>query len=149
MKPRKPGKIVRRNLYVHKDYVKYHDIPENLYITRLNRMDGRGMPGADIIKYDTILHNVSVISCFDFDGEDEPIIQMVWTDLRQINYTRPTGAIYHHKWMMVGDDYRGFDIDGSKRRSERIKQVMFENPGIAPNQIGNQVYWETRVLPLL
>jgi hypothetical protein len=149
MEQRKPGKIVRNNLYIHRDYRHTADIPEHLYITRYDRMMGKDMPGVDIIKHDRNHGTVSLIKCFDFDGLEEPIIQMVWTDLRQINYTYYTGAIYHHKWMMVGDDYRGFDMEASKRRSERIKQVMFENPGIAPNQIGNQVYWETRVLPLL
>ncbi len=149
-KPRKPGKKCRNNLYIHRDYIDLVDIPEHLYIDRYNRLMGKDiLPGVDIIKYDRTHGTVSLIGCFDFDGEDEPIIQMVWTDLRQINYTRSTGSIYHHKWMMVGDDYKGFDIDASKQRSARIKQVMWENPGIAPHLTGNQVYWKTRVLPLL
>jgi hypothetical protein len=112
-------------------------------------MIGKNMPGVDILKHDRTHGTVSLIKCFDFDGEDEPIIQMVSTRLKEINYTRPTGPIYHHKWMMVGDDYMGFNIDASKQRSERIKQIMRENPGIAPYLIGNQVYWKARVLPLL
>jgi hypothetical protein len=146
---RKPGKIVRNNLYIHRDYIHTVDIPTYLYITRYDRMMGKGMSGIDIIKYDRTHGTVSLIKCFDFDGQEEPIIQMVWTDLRQINYRYHSGAIYHHKWMMVGDDYKGFDIDASKQRSERIKQVIRENPDIASSRIGNQVYWETRVLPLL
>lgn len=145
---RKPGKLVRNNLYIHRDYIDCYDIPESLYITRFDRMNGKDMPGVDVLKYDTILNIVSVISCFDFDGEDEPVIQMVWTDLRQINYTRDSGPIYHHKWMMVGDDYKGFDVEASKKRTERIKKYLAQVPG-KKNKIGNGHYWRNFVEPWL
>jgi len=146
---RKPGKIVRNNLYIHKDYIDHWDIPDWLYITRALRMDGKDMPGMDILKYDMTLQHTSVISCFNFDGHAEPAIQMVWTDLRQLWYRNDTGPIYHHKWMMVGDDYQGFDVEESKERSKLILKIFHEHPEIRKNKIGNQSYWYENVVPLM
>jgi len=53
--------------------------------------------------------------------------------------------IYHHKWLFVADDYGGFDVDESKRRS----LAWMSLPDIDKSRIGRKSYWEDHVLPRL
>ena len=56
--------------------------------------------------------------------------------------------IYHHKWMMVSDDYHGFNVDEAKKRSEKIEEVI-KKYSIDKKRIGYKTYWKEVVLPLL
>jgi hypothetical protein len=53
--------------------------------------------------------------------------------------------IYHHKWLFVDDDYDGFNLEVSRRRSETWTQI----PDIDNSRIGRRSYWLERVVPLL
>ena len=53
--------------------------------------------------------------------------------------------IYHHKWLFVKDDYKGFDVEESKKRS--IKWLSVSDK-INMSKIGYKNYWENEVLPL-
>lgn len=62
----------------------------------------------------------------NFDDAPEP------SPCRQLTYSVDSGAflperfsttIWHHKWMWVHDDYRGFNVWESKYRSLRWKQI--------------------------
>ena len=57
-------------------------------------------------------------------------------------------VIYHHKWMFVDDDYNGFDIQESKRRSslwrDAIDKYAEQNnikKRTISSRIGKQNYW--------
>jgi len=53
--------------------------------------------------------------------------------------------LYHHKWLMVGDEYTGFDLPESQRRS--LAWVALD--GIDRSRIGRKSYWTSVVLPQL
>lgn len=51
--------------------------------------------------------------------------------------------IYHHKWLFVADDYRGFDVAESKARSEQWIALG----DVDRSRIGRKSYWEASVVP--
>lgn len=51
-----------------------------------------------------------------------------------------TNTIWHHKWMWVGPDFKGFNYEDSKRRSELWKRFVAKEE---LTKIGNKVYWES------
>jgi hypothetical protein len=53
--------------------------------------------------------------------------------------------IYHHKWLFVDDDYRGFDTEQSKARS----QQWITLGDVDRARIGRQSYWQEQVVPRL
>ena len=53
--------------------------------------------------------------------------------------------IYHHKWLFVAEDYAGFDVEESKRRSQQW--IALE--GVDRSRIGRKRYWEQHVVPRL
>jgi hypothetical protein len=50
--------------------------------------------------------------------------------------------VYHHKWLFVTGDYRGFDVEESVRRS--VEWMSLE--GIDCSRIGRRGYWEREVV---
>lgn len=80
----------------------------------------------DIIKYNTKTNDFSLITCKDFNGEREPSIIrsesfsiianiVEFNSLR--NYKEENCPVYHHKHMMVEEDYNGFDLEQSREWS--------------------------------
>jgi hypothetical protein len=53
--------------------------------------------------------------------------------------------IYHHKWLFVDDDYRGFNVEESKARS----QLWISLGDVDRSRIGRQSYWQEQVVPRL
>ncbi len=51
-----------------------------------------------------------------------------------------TNLIWHHKWMWVTPDFKGFDYEASKRRSALWKSHVSKSE---LTKIGNKVYWES------
>ena len=100
-----------------------------------------------VVKYDIRTGNVSFIESRDFDTADEPIVGAVVT-------VKPDGTarrrsqnadplIYHHKWLFVRDEYEGFDVAASKRRS----RLWTSLDGVDRKRIGRRSYWEQHVVP--
>lgn len=60
--------------------------------------------------------------------------------------------VYHHKWMFVGDDYRGFNVPAAKRWSETwenspvVRALCADKTEHFRLRIGKRHYWQTRVL---
>lgn len=90
---------------------------------------------------------VSFVSSPDFDGADEPTVGEIvtvspdGTVRRRAQSSNP--EIYHHKWLFVADDYPGFDVEKSKKRSQKWLQLK----GVDTTRIGRREYWETEVVP--
>jgi len=102
-----------------------------------------------VVKYDARRGNISFVSSPDFDTADEPIVSEIIT-------IKPGGAIkrrkqsadpeiYHHKWLFVSDDYSGFDVLESRRRSLRWLSL----DGVDAKRIGRLSYWEEQVVTRL
>jgi hypothetical protein len=48
-----------------------------------------------------------------------------------------SNMIWHHKWLWVGDDYTGFDVDESFERSKQYVKMDIDF-----SRIGNKEFWE-------
>ena len=108
------GKLIGGNLYVHKS-------AENV-IDGLNKFKKR-LPKDftyDVVKFDKKENVTSFIKSPDFNTVAEPLAT---TGVR-VPVTGPVkelkiNQLYHHKWLFVPDNYKGFDVEDSIRRSLR------------------------------
>lgn len=99
-----------------------------------------------VVKYNPKSDTVSFVEAPDFDNVPEPSLHRVFTILPNgSSQLRDFGGkiIYHHKWLFVREDYRGFDLHESQCRS----RVIFDSPDIDFKRIGSKAYWTTHVLP--
>ena len=102
-----------------------------------------------VIKYLLSDDTVSFIESPDFDSADEPTVGDLYTIKAngQASFRRKLTDpwIYHHKWLFVADDYKGFDVEASKRRSRQwltLDDIDF-------NRIGKQSFWTEQVVTRL
>lgn len=103
-----------------------------------------GFNKSEIYKIDLKNERVSFIECDDFDVAREPQVGKSWVvDVEKNDYkeVKPKGQIYHHKWMFVEDNYTGFDIEESKRWSEKWQSVIPAEKSIK-SRIGYKKYWD-------
>ena len=138
------GKEIGYAVYVHREYeellgptvewAKRH-LPEHYEYT--------------VVKLNQRNDSVSFIQCPGFDSEHEPAIAaivVVSADGNVQRRTVPTDPyIYHHKWLFVSDEYRGFDVAESKARS--LQWISLRN--VDRSRIGRKSYWEQMVVPRL
>jgi hypothetical protein len=142
VKSRTPGKRIGGRVYVHRDYAHLH-CPQStlrlalghaayLYPVVTSYTTVRLAPGEIAFQFSP-----------DFNSAPEP--RVGWTiSVREDGTVRRTdgGAdpmIWHHKWQWVGDDYRGFSVAASKRRSQLWKPHVRTNE---LSKIGRRSYWE-------
>lgn len=139
------GKRMGGDLYLHKQYA--DEIDQDLYNDYKDKLP-KGFK-YNILKYNKNNETISFINSPDFDTADEPIVGDSYKVSKNgITYTRQKNPpqIYHHKWLFVDDDYKGFDVDKAKERSR--KWLMISDK-INMSKIGNKKYWDEEVLPLL
>jgi len=100
-----------------------------------------------VVKYNARTGAFSFIKSSDFDTADEPSNQggVRVTQDGDISRSGDAGWIYHHKWMMVADDYQGFDVEESKARS----QVWTSLHDVDRSRIGQRKFWDSTVVPRL
>jgi hypothetical protein len=145
-----PKKIGGR-IYAHKDYIK------SLSITVIPEIINALQVAQDTLgdfKWNTVrikpngvgdLSEVAFQYSPDFDVADEPeVTQTVmcipvdntWevTDVRHHE-----GIIWHHKWMWVEPDYKGFDYEASKSRSALWKRYVSKDE---MPKIGHKSFWD-------
>lgn len=100
-----------------------------------------------VVKYDTRTGAVSFITSPDFDTSDEPTVGDVVTvstdGTARRRSQRADPQIYHHKWLFVADDYTGFDVAASKRRSA----TWLPLDDVDKSRIGTRSYWDEHVVP--
>lgn len=139
------GKEIGGCIYIHRAYE--HLLPEDL-LAPANELIPDDFE-YDIIKFCAKSGHISFIECSDFDDAPEPTVGSSWlakadgTARRRIQPRDP--EVYHHKWLLVADDYSGFDVEQSKRRSRAVMELQ----GIDHRRIGRKSYWEKHVLPKL
>ena len=138
------GKEIGYAVYVHREY------EERLGATV--EWAKRHLPEAyeyTVVKLNQRNDSVSFILCPSFDLDHEPAIAaiiVVSADGATQRRTTPTNPfIYHHKWLFVDDDYRGFNVEESKARS----QHWISLGDVDRSRIGRESYWQEHVIPRL
>lgn len=139
------GKEIGGAIYLHRSYEQLlgeevlaakSRLPQDFHYTIVKYQSGRGA--------------VSFIHSPDFDEAPEPVVGASWIvypDGTTKHYLQATDPfIYHHKWLFVADDYTGFDVAESKRRSILWQSLA---PPVDTKRIGRKSYWEGQVLPRL
>jgi hypothetical protein len=136
------GKEIGGSVYVHRQY------EDRLGPTVA--LAKRWLPAGydyDVVKYNRRTEAVSFIQCPEFDVEPEPSMVGVVTVRADGTLQRRAVSggppIYHHKWLFVGDDYSGFDVEESKRRSAAWLVLA----DVDKSRIGRRCYWQTHVVP--
>ncbi|MGB0388508.1 MAG: hypothetical protein ACPGWR_27125 [Ardenticatenaceae bacterium] len=136
------GKLIGGALYFHADYV--NDVPFDFsdYIEALYQFDEHF--DYNVIKWNKKTGNVTFFRSREFDAVHEPSAGHYVTIKK--NFTAKKGhtfQVWHHKWLWVKDDYKGFDVVASFKRSQQWLQL----PDIEFSKIGNKQYWETHYVP--
>ena len=131
------GKEIGGAVYLHRDYADL--LGEHVVAARRLLPEGFSYT---VIKYNRQRRDVSFIQSPDFDTNPEPTVGrscLIKPD-GKIRFCEPPADpfIYHHKWLMVDDDYPGFDVEESKRRSAAWSAL----PGVDRLRIGRRHYWE-------
>lgn len=141
---RRPGKTVRGKTYLHRSAVSHRDDLAPLVHSAQNLAEGWDW---DVARVDPQGMEVALIVSLDFDTAPEPTVgdMLVVNLVTTKTVHRPErGFIYHHKHLFVPDDYRGFDLDRSRARSE-----AWEELGVDKSRIGRRAYWASEVEPLI
>ena len=140
----KVGKYIAGSLYIHKNYLDM--LPS--YVQKLISHHNKKF-NFDIIKFNESSGAITLVKCLDFDKQDEPeIIEQRTLHSDGISKTIKLSSnpfIYHHKWMMVDDNYSGFDVTQSKERSKLWTSI----PDVNKNKIGRKKYWFENVIPII
>lgn len=151
------GKTMRNNLYIHKSII--DQLPQDVKQLVYNAMKYINID-YDIIKINNTSQAVTFISSLDWDTAHEPTVGDSVTvynngEIKQTRASTNNPLIYHHKWQFVADDYKGFDVEESKRRSElwmnhpkilELKAAPGENFN---SRIGRRQYWSEKVCPYI
>lgn len=143
MKIRIPGKKVGSYLYIHKSALPEIDYKTQLLIKKTSRY----LPETfeyEVLKISKQTQSVSFIQSPDWNESDEPMVgdSIKITPAGETTYRKgrkENPQIYHHKWMMVDDHYKGFDVERSKARSKMWQSTKIKYD---KKKIGNLNYWE-------
>ena len=134
------GKEIGGAVYVHRDY-------EGVFGLELEEARRRLPSDCEytVVKLNLATITFSFIQVADFDAAPEPTVGATII-VKQDGSTRfinppKNPFIYHHKWLFVKDDYSGFDVDESKRRS----LAWMSLPDVDKTRIGRRSYWESEV----
>ncbi len=137
------GKSIGNSVYVHRDY-ETEIIPQDALSNAQQNLDGFDY---NIVKYVSKTGAITFIQSPDFDSAPEPMIGnalLVKPDGTKKSMSPLSDPwIYHHKWLFVKDDYPGFGVDESKRRSASWMDL----PDIDYSRIGKKSFWEKFVVP--
>jgi len=141
------GKKMGNDLYFHKKYVDEY-IDEDTFNEYKKHLPKNAK--FTIIKYNDKNETISFIYSPDFNTADEPLVSDAYKVTKDGKVTltkeKTPPQIYHHKWLFVKDDYKGFNVDKSKERSKEWLEVSDK---INMSKIGSKRYWEDDVLPLI
>ena len=111
------GKQVGSKIYFHKSV---HDkiVPQHIWDKAVEILEcERPLLGIETVCYDFKKPNVVRFDhCVGFNTQSEPMVgDMIYVDINLDRVIRQTynQQIYHHKWLWVMDDYKGFDVQKS------------------------------------
>ena len=95
------------------------------------------------LKYNKKTGNITFQWSPDFNTADEPEVKLcilVKPDGTMVTTTPKKIQIWHHKWMWVGDDYAGFDVEESKARSKLWEPHVSKEE---KSKIGFKDFWDS------
>ena len=158
-KTKRVGKEIGGSSYFHKNYVENHPrIPDGEYEKALSILKEKHPDHKfNIVRYGYSgpdKGSFSFIHSPDFDSNPEPIV----SDAIRVNSDGSTKLtkqkkdpqIYHHKHEFVGSDYKGFDVEKSRKRSEIYNPIIDKlketNPKIR-SRMGSKSVWDSEVIP--
>ena len=113
------GKQVGSKIYFHKS-VHEKIVPQDVW-DKAMKMAAITKVNSKPFEFNTVCydlknpHIVRLDTCPGFDIEREPIVGISFK-LDTLTYTtevRVNKQIFHHKWLWVTDDYKGFDVQKS------------------------------------
>lgn len=141
----KVGKSIGGAVYVHRNY-ENDVVPKDVLFQTKRKLKAFHY---NIVKYVIKTGAITFIHSPDFDTVDEPMVgeQLLVKPDGSTRLMKPSGDpwIYHHKWLWVKDDYRGFNVEEAKRRS----LVWMSLSDIDYARIGKKSFWEKNVIPKL
>ena len=138
------GKDIGGALYVHRSVQDV--LPSDTLRTAKSKLPAGY--SYQVVKFHEKKGVFSFVRVPGFDTQSEPGIEETISVMPNGSVQRRSlggNVIYHHKWLFVRDDYKGFDVEASKRRSAAIAALT----GVNPLKIGRKRYWEEEVLPRL
>jgi len=141
------GKKMGDEVYLHRDYEGV--IPAGDLADAKSRIKGFKY---NLIRYNTKTGSIGFFNSPDFNSSDEPVngdLMVIEPDGRirsvPLNKNADKQAIYHHKWQWVKDDYTGFNVKDSIKRSIAWQRVV-NKEGIDRKRIGFQGVWQNEVI---
>lgn len=136
------GKRIGNAHYVHKDYAG-KVIPKELLLNAK-----KAIPKDfeyHIVKHNRDDNSISFIQSHDFETAHEPSLgDSIRVAVDGSTKHRKAGSrtqIYHHKWMFVPDDHKGFDVEQSKERS----RSWAGRKDLDSKMIGFKDYWDEKM----
>lgn len=153
------GKHVGPGTWVHKNYLDQSRIPKDVHdaahaVLKATHPDFE----YNVVKHDKSTNNISFIHSPDFDTATEPKSGenvLVKSDSSIKRTAEPKDpSIWHQKHEWVGPDYKGFDVEQSKRRAVAYKSAIAKLAGEQgvptshfSNRIGRPAFWNKEVVP--
>ena len=147
-----PGKRVINRLYIHKSALS--SLSSELQRTVRQSLDiaqsKHGTFEYDIVRIGLKDGSVAFTRVHGWDDVPEPMkgvsISVRGGSVTVVDDTSRK-LVYHHKWMMVNDDYTGFNVEESKRRSAWweghpvVVSLMRDRNERFKSKIGMHDYW--------
>ncbi len=139
------GKKMGNQLWLHKNYVsEIMDLGAYDSFTEKLPTDFE----YNILRWDEKKNELAFIHSPDFDTANEPLVGRIEkVTLVEGDYVvgKPVlppknPLIYHHKWTFVKDDYQGFDVTESKKRTIEWKTKLGIDKTIS-SKIGRLDFW--------
>ena len=131
------GKIIGNQIYFHKNYIEQmpktlqnlynkaiKELPEDAsFNTLMYEKAQKGKPAR--IRFD---------EAPDFDTATEPKVGKTWSYTAKggMKKGKASNSIWHHKWMWVGEDYTGFNVDESYNWSKTWTSTLKASPKSQP-----------------
>jgi len=131
------GKKVGGNIYVHKSL---EETLMNIFPFAEEVIKKYFDYNYNIIKVNLRKKQVTLIYSCDWDTAHEPEVTryLIIKNGEAKEVIPKKKQIYHHKWMFVDDNYKGFDIEESKARSGWWEGKL---PNVNKSKIGYKSYW--------
>ena len=140
------GKKMGNQLWFHKEYAK-EIIGKELYSEFISQF--KNAFEFEVIRWEEKKNEIAFIESVDFLNSKEPLVGRVQRIQKENNEfifgklmnQQKDPLIYHHKWLFVKDDFVGFSVEQSKKRSIEWKSVAGVDRQLS-SKIGRLSFWD-------